>query len=109
MRVGGFFNGADFRRIYGVFFCILLYREATEYLLFAGTARNVDNNFCSKIIVPVCDPLISNHAQTHGHDAKDKAQESYYAHLGFAQPNYYFFKLLLQVISQRIDHKLIKQ
>lgn len=60
----------DFHRIYGVIFCALLHREATEYLLFVGTTIICfHDNDCSHIVVWAYDHLIGNQAQAHDSDA----------------------------------------
>ena len=68
--VGGLNIETDFHRIYGVIFCALLHREATEYLLFVGTTMVCfRDNDCSHIVVWAYDHLIRSQAQAHDSDA----------------------------------------
>ena len=63
-RLRQHFCEADFRRIYGVVFRILLYGEATVYLLFVGTVGgNFHNDHYSLNVMYSCGRLIRNAAQ----------------------------------------------
>ncbi len=74
---------ADFRRVYGVVFRILLYGEATVYLLFVGTVGgNFHNDHYSLNVMYSCGRLIRNTAQAQHSDAEDQSQDVYSALLG---------------------------
>ena len=96
--VGGLNIETDFHRIYGVIFCALLHREATEYLLFVGTTMICfHDNACSHIVGWAYDHLIGNQAQAHDSDAEQQSHNSYYALYGWfvsAHLSFHFFELV---------------
>ena len=74
------FLHTEFRRIYGVVFRILLYGEASVYLLIVGATYLFNaNNCCSFIISMACTNYWSNHKQTNcNYNAKAQRQNFYY-------------------------------